>query len=427
LSQFANVPQGIAKIKNPVTLTKGFGDTAAGILGQGKAAKLYNQSQFISERYTGKLYRRFDTKILEQPEKFASWLLEGADELGTKFIWNSAYNDAISKNMKNPIKYADDLTRSLVAGRGIGEVPLLQKSKVFQLAAPFQIEVTNLWHVMKDMVNEKDFGAIATLFTLNYLLNEGMEKLTGSGVTFDPIAAIEDAIFEDNTNLIQKGYNLATKGELPTVKDDINPLKVGGRLAGEVLSNIPLGQSIAAQVPESTRAEYFGENDPTRFGSGILLTKGLQDPLFKLAAPGGGAQAKKIYDSAKALSEDVPGVYGTNKEGEKSLKYLVDNEDMGNVLKGLIFGKSAFNEAQEYYGNNARPLSVDQTNMLVRLALQGKDAKETYDSMMLKRKINALNSLVRDSRKDGVTDKEKSKIDKEILSIKALYEKIKNK
>jgi hypothetical protein len=183
LSQVANIPLGIAKIKNPVNLVPGAGDAITSMIGANpKVNKLYGKSQFISERYSRNLLDRFDTRWIDMPEKMAGWLLEGADQLGTKFIWNSAYRNAVGKGIENPIKYADDLTRSLVAGRGIGEVPLLQQSKVFQMVAPFQLEVTNLWHVFGDMRKEKDFGGILLVLLGNWLFNNAYEEAVGDRV-----------------------------------------------------------------------------------------------------------------------------------------------------------------------------------------------------------------------------------------------------
>jgi hypothetical protein len=358
LSQIANIPQGIAYVKNPAHLMKGAGQYMASIFDAGHA-KLYKQSQFLSERFSSELYSRFDTKILDQPKKFAAWMLRAMDETGTKFIWSSTYNKAIAEGIENPVKYADDITRRMVAGRGVGEMALLQKSKLFQLAAPFQVEVGNLWHVMKDFVTEKDFSGLAMLFLANYALNKGMEQVRGSGVVFDPIGAMEDAFGEEDTT----------------------PLQKGGRLAGEVLSNIPLGQTVASALPENTRKELFGREDPTRYGGGLLAVKGLQDPLYKLAAPFGGSQAKKTIQGLQALQKG--GVYQKNADGEY-LKYAVD-KTTGNTLKGVLFGAGGFPETRQYYNENQRPLSVQQTMTAQETGLQLKDLQK---GIQLKRKLD---------------------------------------
>jgi hypothetical protein len=392
LSQLANVPLGVAKVKNPIHISKGVGETLAGFVGKGKAPDAYKQSQFITERYADKLYRRFDTKILDQPEKFASWLFESTDELGTKMIWNSVHNQAIAKGVKDPIKYADDVTRSLVAGRGIGEVPLAQKAKVFQIAAPFQLEVANQWHVMKDFVNEKDFAAIPILLLGNYLFNNAVQSVTGSRVTFDPINAMVEAMGEEKTTPMQKL----------------------GRLGGEALSNMPLGSTLASQLPEATRMKYFGRTDPTRFGTGLMLTKGLQDPLYKLLPPMGGGQIKKSIEGLKSmqiLPKDLQGnkqeVSGSYNKGK--LRFPVEKTP-ANIAKAALFGQYSSKEAVEYFRRNGKELSEEQTKQLENWVKSGRDPKLFYDNILKDRELNKLKSeLSKVNKNDKLTLAEKQK------------------
>jgi hypothetical protein len=394
VAQLANVPAGIARIHDPVALGKGIGDTLAGIIGKGRSSKLYSQSQFISERYSQNLVSRFDQNIINQPKRFAAWLLGAFDELGTKYVWNSAYNKAVAEGVKNPVKQADDLTRSVVAGRGIGEVPLMQQSKLFQLVAPFQLEVANLWHIMGDMVKEKDFAGMITLFAGNYLFNNAAEELTGNRVTFDPVDAIIEALTEE----------------------DMNAWKMAGRLGGEVLSNIPLGQTAADVYPEygfnlagvemPTRQELFGRNDPTRFGSGLLVVKGMQDPVSKVLPPFGGVQIKKSVEGIDAVNKG--GVFKDDK-----LRYPVENTTE-NTIKGALFGKSAFDEAREYYDNNRRDLSEKQTQQV----MNSTDQEGVYDAMMRQRTIETLKTKIKALKNGKMSGEEKAR------QIKALQKQL---
>jgi hypothetical protein len=434
VSQLANVPLGIAKIKNPIHITQGIGDTLASVNKSYKANKLYAQSGFLKERYSHDLIGRFEERMFKQPEKFAGWVLGVADEMGTKFIWNSSYRQAVAQGIENPIKHADEITRSLVAGRGIAEVPLAQQSKIFQIVAPFQLEVANMWHVMGDMTKEKDFGGILAIMIGNYIFNEGAEELTGSRVTFDPINAMEEALSEDDTNLFQKGYNLLAKGEKPTLKEDITPLNVGGRLGGEVLSNVPFGQTIASTfIPENRstvtlptgeysvpgRNELFGESDPTRFGSGLLVAKGLANPAYKIAPPLGGAQAEKTIKGLKAVNEK--GDYITTDKGKK-LRYPVENSK-GNKAKAALFGKYALAESQKYFRGNNLPLSENQTKEFEKRVANGENPQAVYDDMMKQRKINSLkNKLSEVNKNDKLTPSERvnerAKINEQINKLK---------
>lgn len=414
LSQIANVPLGVAKIKNPVHLAQGVGDTLASITGKVNANKLYKQSQFLSERYMSDLTSRFEERWIKQPEMMAGWVLGKADELGTKFIWNSSYRQAIAKGIENPIKYADEITRGLVAGRGIGEVPLLQQSKVFQLVAPFQLEVANMWHVLGDMGKQKDFAGIASLMLGNYLFNNITEQATGNRVTFDPIDAMVKSLTEEDTNAI----------------------KVGGRLAGEALSNVPLGQTLATLYPENkttisspfgektlpSRKDFFGDNDPTRFGGGLLVAKAVTDPFYKLALPFGGAQLKKTVEGNKALQ--AKGVYQDSKDG-KQLKYPV-NPTMNNKIKGNLFGKNALDETRDYYNNDRRPLGVKQTEAFDTLRNeQGVDQTKLYNALNFKRGIDTVENKIRNIYKQSDVPME-TKVAQMKDEIKKQYNEINN-
>ena len=134
--------------------------------------------------------------------------------------------------------------------------------------------------------------------------------------------------------------------------------KAVGRMFGEGLSNVPLGNLMASQYPEygipigekrtPTRKELFGKGDPTRFGSGILASKALSDPLFKLLLPYGGTQLKKTLQGWKALGE------GEKRTKAGTLQYEIGNTP-GNKIRGSFFGQSSFPEAQEFYDKRDAP------------------------------------------------------------------------
>ncbi|MFZ5753865.1 MAG: hypothetical protein ACOY3J_06455 [Bacillota bacterium] len=369
LSQIANVPQGIAFAKQ--YSIPGFKRTVKSIF---QPVPEMAKSGFLTERFSSDIYRQFDTKLMDQPKKFAAWMLEVVDKVGTEFIWNSVYEKALAEGIPNPIKYADDMTRSLVAGRGIGEVPILQKSKIMQLVAPFTLEVSNLWKVQKDFVKARDFGGLVALYVANFMLNKAMEATRGSGVVFDPIDATIEALTEE----------------------DISPLQRAGRLAGEVVSNLPLGSTIASIYPEygtdtlPTRKELFGRNDPTRFGPGLLAAKGLSDPLYKVLPGFGGGQIQKTVRGVSALAKG--GAY--TSDGTK-LKYPVKRTP-ANIVRGVLFGQYSFPEAKEYYENNRRPLGENQTQMYQKSS----NPDATYRKILREREIDKINRQISELNKD---------------------------
>jgi hypothetical protein len=404
LSQLANIPQGIAYVKNPVLLSKGAGNYMASIFGKGDA-DLYKKSGFLLERYADNIARQFDVKLLDQPKKAAAWMLGAMDEIGTKSIWSSVYQKALADGVENPIKYADDVARKLVAGRGIGEVPLLQKSKVMQLIAPFTVEVNNLWKVQKDFIKAKDFGGLVLLYLANFAFNKGMEEIKGDGVVFDPIQAMYDAATEK----------------------DLSPVERAGRLGGEILSNVPLGSTLATMYPElginnefvslPTREKLFGRNDPTRFGTGLLVAKGIQDPLYKVLPSFGGGQIKKTVQAGQDLNllpklkkeegklipklekQDFPASYSNTKKGDR-LRTTV-NPTPGSITKGLMFGRSAIPELKEYYMSGIVPFSTIQTDNFKSLVNKGYEPNKLFKTLNSIRGTNKKADIVVKLRESG--------------------------
>lgn len=365
LAQIFNVPQGISSAGEKNFL-KGLARLGLSI---GKDDSVMRQSTFLKERYF-KGFDKFDTGILNNTKKFAAWMVTVLDELGTKSIWNAHYEKALAEKISNPINYADDITRKMVAGRGIGEVPIAQKSKLFQMVAPFQLEVTNVWHVLGDFGRNKEAGKILKFFVYSYLFNRAIERVRGSDVGLDPINALIEGVKAYNEeDDKKKGAMMAT-----------------GRMAGEVLSNIPGGQTLAAMYPEygfsvgdknfPTRSELFGKGDPTRFGSGILIAKGIQDPISKIISPFGGVQAKRSIEGVKSFME------GSAKTKSGNVMYPVEQTPR-NFLQSFAFGKYSTPQAREYFEDNRQPLGENQTKIF---EMAGKDY---YNKVMADRNTEA--------------------------------------
>lgn len=403
LAQFFNIPQGFASA-GARNSAKGLGQSLAGIFKENGPIK---QSAFVRERYFNG-FNKFDTGILDNTKKFAVWMTGIGDKIGTNFIWNSHYQKALSEGVANPVKYADDWTRKMVAGRGIGEVPIIQKSKIFQLAAPFQLEVANQWYALRDMAKNDPRKLVVAKKMLefsvaSYLMNQVVKEIRGSDVSFDPINAMTEAY-----------------GEYQKEDDKLKGImKAGGRVAGEVVSNLPLGQSIAGIYPEFgfgidkdnfptaakvlniPRKDFFGEGDPTRFGTGGLpFFSAIKNPLTGFVTPYGGKQLEKTYSGAKALMQG----FAENNSGKIMTPV---SPDATNVMKGLLFGKNAFNEVQDYFDNNGTPLSDLQTE---KYKLMGNDPAY-FNKIIAERKTNQEKAALKsgkpienmDSLSDGMT------------------------
>lgn len=387
VAQVFNIPNAVGYIKNPAYLTKGAVDWGRYVMGDAELSSAIDQSGFIKERYLQKSISRFDEGIAKAPRKFAEWMLNVGDEQSTVYIWFSAYEQAKARNMENPVEYADDITRRSVAGRGIGEIPLLQKAKITTLFAPFQIEVNNAYQVLKEKFREKDLAAIFGIFLSSWLLNNLSEKLTGRRVAFDPINATIEAVKEANE------LEDATPGEKTAI--------VGTRLAGETLSNMPFGSMIAATfVPEEYRSSLFGENDPTRYGTGNMGINAVAEPILQMftgrnpdwlsaaanvALPWGGKQVERTLKAAQDM-KILPRFTDNFDEGAKDLpasysagggfRFPIDTGNPLNVARGLMFGTFSTEEGQQYLAEGRKPLSEDKTALIKEAAAQGISAND---------------------------------------------------
>lgn len=425
LSQIANVPQGLAYVKDPKILAEGMDGFFKSLSGKGDSL-LYEKSGFLKERFTDS-FSQFDTRIIDQPLKVASWALGALDEVGTKYIWSSVYRKGLKEGVENVVKYADDVTRELVAGRGIGEVPIVQQSKVFQLLAPFTLEVNNLWKVQKDFLNKKDFSALAILYLSNFALNGAMEEIRGSGVVFDPIKAVLEGA--------------KTEGDL---KD--KAIGVLGSLGGEIISNKPLGSTIGAAYPEyggsignlelPTRSELFGVNDPTRYGTGLPLLKAAQDPLKNFVLPFGGSQISKTIAGAKTLGLLPQKVSVKNTKVGKDLpNQVLENKNLPasvnksgklrtfiepttpKILQALAFGGYASKEVREYFENEGSVYGETQTANIMKLVDDGFEPIKLDKALTQTRKTTKKDEKIAILQKNGYTKNEIEKISKTFWGI----------
>jgi hypothetical protein len=105
-----------------------------------------------------------------------------------------------------------------------------------------------------------------------------------------------------------------------------------------------------------TRKELFGREDPTRFGSGILIDRGIQDPFFKLMPPYGGIQVEKTIKGIKAYTQ------GYNATAKGNVQYMVNKNPL-NLVKTAAFGPNATAEARQYFNTGVTPLSEKQSEI----------------------------------------------------------------
>lgn len=428
VAQFFNLPNATAYVKNPVSWGKGLKLYAESLLNRDGARDVMNQSGFLNERYLDDVFSQFDEGVIKAPAKFANWMLSLGDKQATKLIWAAAYSDGVRKGETDPIFYADDLTRRSVAGRGIGEVPLTQKSQLVQLVAPFQVEVNNAWQLMKERVGQKDALGLLSIFVGNFIMNSITRWAFGFDVSYDPINALLESLLDDDDDDEDK----ATWEKV---------LSVVGRQGGELINAMPGGALYASYlVPDdTTRENLFGEGDPTRFGTGNIGLNMLMKPVYTAATGGdfsddlissalnigmpfGGKQTERLINGAQDMGllpelrvslddgvsfEKQNGGASYSRSGR--LRFPIDTDDPWNVAKGLAFGTFATNEGKNYLESGASALSEKMTELYQTLVEDGISGADAYAYIQKLKEAKALESD-KDENGNTVSDSKKKKV-----------------
>lgn len=350
VAQVFNIPQAVGEM-GFTSFTKGAGSFLRSLIDDSYDPT--KKSTFLKERF----YRgldKFEVGMLNQTKRFLAWLMSAMDEVATKTMWHGFYKDALNKGIKDPIRYADNMTREMVAGRGIGEVPLIHESKMMQLVIPFQLEVANTIDVFGRWMKRGELDKILKFALVGYLMNSAAKVATGSDISFNPLEAVVDAY-----NILKEEDDKAMGG-----------VKALGRLSGEVVSNVPLGQTLASLYPEyggnvlglelPQRREFFGEGDPTRFGSGILVARGLTDPLYKFLPPFGGQQLKKTIGGLESYLK------GYSETDTGRVRFPIA-QTTPNLIRTTLFGPYSVPEAVKYGESGGKPLSEVQSEVFKSL------------------------------------------------------------
>ncbi len=385
----ANIPAVIGETKQHAI--PGFARTIADIF---DVNGLSRDSSFLRERFANSYKMDFPIDFAKHPfkrseeevAKVFAWVLKGGDMIGSRLAWNSflekylAENRALKDgvevwkdgaNMEEASKYADLRSRRIVAGRGIGELALAQREKTMQALIPFTVEVNNFWSWAAERGMEKDFGALAIFVLANYLYNETMQKVRGSRVSYDPI----NALIEGSDTFMQEyrsGHPL------------IGGAKFAGRQAGEIVSNVGGGQLLTGGLPDSIagikKGDIFGQGDPNRFGSPILMAGALKSPTdaaARLLTPMAGVQIKKSWEGINALIDEQ----AKSKTTGKATFPIARTPE--NIFRATVFGPYSTTEAQN---------SFDSGDALhTELSIQSRDdAMKSLDAEAVWREIKAL-------------------------------------
>ena len=382
LAQFFNMPNVVAYAKNPADIVSGMSTSLRAVMGDKNAKEILDKSMFLKERYLDRSMRRFNTGVLDNVNNFCGWMLEIGDKAVADAAFCTFYKQAKRKGLPEleAVLKADELTRKSVAGRGIAEMPLSQKAKLTKLLAPFQVEVRNSVNVMTELIGKKDAAGLIALFGLSWMMNEALDATTGRRIIFDPIEVLKNGYeeYREDENLEEAAKNTAAN------------------MFGEILTNIP-GGTYAADIISDTmgisdlqKAKLFGENDPTRYGTGNIALQTLLKPAaqaiqgknvdlltpsLSLALPFGGKQIQRTMSGMQDMGvlpdarlnfndginfefsrNEMPGSYSDSG----NLRFAIDPTEANYITAGTL-GTWSTKQGKEYLKAGSSPLSERQT------------------------------------------------------------------
>ena len=363
--QISNIPNATMYVKNPADWISGARCYAEMLFGKEKQSmrEIFGMSNFMSQRLleVGTL----DESILKKPKQLAAKLLSLGDEASSTLMWWSAYQqytrnpnaaNGMYRQYDSAIDYADDITRRSVAGRGVGEMPLALTSQTVQLFQPFQVEILNTFNNLCDQVGRKNALGLLAFELSTFAINTVMKAVVGDRVLgFDFISVIIDAIThaaDDDDDEEEKGLPYAVT-----------------RTLGEIASGLPFASTIARSVipDESDRKKLFGEEDPTRYGTGTISMTAisdfvgaigkvvggkpidpfdLADAVCAIALPWGGRQLTRTARAVDTLARG----YGSkiDAEGDRRIQFAADDATFLEKARAVMFGKWTLPEAQAY-------------------------------------------------------------------------------
>lgn len=183
---------------------------------------------------------------------------------------------------------------------------------------------------------------------------------------------------------------------------------VGQRMFGEAAGSLPYGNTFLPMVlDEQTRQSFFGEDDPTRYGTGQIgfrqaadtvgAAKGKEDVLQTGAAwfpVVGGKQLERVVKGAQAQGI-LPHVTYNYKEGVDGLNARFNQfpasysnkgayrfsieEDIANLARLYGFGEFATREGKEYIAEGRKPFSEQKTEKIEKAYAAGISVSQFED------------------------------------------------
>lgn len=309
--------------------------------------------------------------------------MEYIDMFTTEVCCRAVYMEQIAKGKshEDAMKIANARTAQVVADRSYGALPTIfnVRNPFAKLFTQFQVEVNNQFsNLFKDIprrVKEEGVGfliwALVKYFIGAALFNDLYEKLAGRRPAFDPIGMVKEAY---KTYDASKDVGAVAKNVVSNAIEQI-PF-IGGFLGGgrvPVSSAIPFSGDLDSLT---TAITSLASPDVAWEEKKEILNKEISKPVFYLFFPTAGGAVKKVIEGSKIVAQG--GAYTYNKEGEKTVKYAV-NQEAGDYLQNMIFGAWSSPEAQNYLLSGSKALGVKETQTFDALKELGMKPTEAFD------------------------------------------------
>lgn len=397
-----------------VNMMKGMWYTLANYV---QADGLDQQSVFINNR-SG--YHGLSQSSMDKASEIAGWVMEKIDGFTTGSIVRARVIENMQRGMsqQSALEEADQFASGIMADRSKGATPLMYtvRSPIVKMFTQFQLEVNNeLSWIFKDMrPQERKKGVLALVKALlkfaigAWLYNEAAEAIFGRRPALDPLDMLNDTVGDvsgykvPNTWQAMAEYGVNPKNWDYTTEKK-TPEEVWKGFASRVVDELPNTQLLAMfgldewmgldlqgnriavisafpDMEKVNKALLSSKEDMATKKKAQVLVDELSKPLSYAALPMGGGQARKSLQGIMSVVNG--GKYRLNNEGEQQLQYPTYTDRPGDVplklAQGVLFGRTATQEAQDWIENGFKSLSVKETKAYQAITEGGEDQRKTY-------------------------------------------------
>ena len=397
-----------------VNMMKGMWYTLANYV---QADGLDQQSVFINNR-SG--YHGLSQSSMDKASEIAGWVMEHIDGFTTGSIVRARVIENMQRGMsqQSALEEADQFASGIMADRSKGATPLMYtvRSPIVKMFTQFQLEVNNeLSWIFKDMLpQERKKGVLALAKALlkfligAWIYNEAAEAIFGRRPALDPLDMLNDTVGDvsgykvPNTWQAMAEYGVNPKNWDYTTEKK-TPEEVWKGFASRVVDELPNTQLLAMtgldeaigldlqgnriavisafpDMEKVNKALLSSKEDMATKKKAQVLVDELSKPLSYAALPMGGGQARKSLQGIMSVVNG--GKYKLNNEGEQQLQYPTYTDRPGDVplklAQGVLFGRTATQEAQDWIENGFKSLSVKETKAYQVITEGGEDQRKTY-------------------------------------------------